>query len=85
MSHTLKLELPEDIYQPLVKNAKRKGRSPEETAVEFLKSIVEKWEDDPIEKLIGAFQSNIRNWADEHDKYLGQSLMKEMKRQEPGK
>ncbi len=84
MSHTLKLELPEDIYQPLLKNARRKGRSPEETAIEFLKSILGKWEDDPIEKIIGAFQSNIPDWADEHDKYLGRTLMNEMKQQEPG-
>ena len=85
MSHTLKLELPEDIYQPLVKSARLKGRSPEETAIEYLKSILLKLEDDPIEKFIGAFQSNIPDWADEHDKYLGQTLIKEMKQQEPGK
>ncbi len=80
MSHILKLELPEDIYKPLEKNARREGRSPEEIAIEYLKSILLKLEDDPIEKFIGAVHSNIPDWADEHDKYLGKTLMEEMKK-----
>lgn len=72
MRHILKLELPEDIYKPLVKNAKQKGRSPEENAIEYLNSILLKLDDDPIEKFIGAFHSDITDWADQHDKYLGQ-------------
>lgn len=75
MSHVLQLELPEDIYKRLVKNARQKGHSPEEIAIEYLKSILSKLEDDPIEKFIGAFHSDITNWADQHDKYLGQTLM----------
>jgi len=85
MSHVLQLELPEDIYEPLVKNARQQGRSPEETAIEYLKSILVKFEDDPIEKFIGAFHSDIPDWADQHDKYLGQTLMQELKKREPGK
>jgi len=85
MSHILKLELTEDVYKPLVKNAQREGRSPEETAVEYLKSILLKLEDDPIEKFIGAYHSNVPDWADQHDNYLGQTLLEEMKNQEPGK
>lgn len=27
--------------------------------------------DDPVEKFIGAFSSNIPDWADQHDKYIG--------------
>jgi len=85
MGHVLYLELPEDIYKPLIKNAKRKGCSPEETAIEYLKSILVKFEDDPIEKFIGAFHSDNPDWADKHDKYLGQTLMEEMKKNETGK
>lgn len=85
MNHILNLELPEDIYKPLIKNAKRKGRSPEETAIEYLKSILVKFENDPIEKFIGAFHSDIPDWTDQHDNYLGQTLMEEMKKQGTGK
>jgi hypothetical protein len=75
MSHVLHLELPEDIYRPLAKNAEQKGRSPEEVAIEWLKSILKKLENDPIENFIGAIHSDIPDWADQHDKYLGQTLM----------
>jgi hypothetical protein len=85
MSHVLQLELPEEIYKPLAKNAKQKGRSPEEIAIEYLKSILSRLEDDPIEKFIGAFHSDIPDWADQHDKYLGQTLMEAMNQNEPGK
>ena len=85
MSHILKLELPEDIYKPLEKNARREGRSPEEIAIEYLKSILSKLEDDPIEKFIGAFHSDIPDWADQHDKYLGQAQIERMREKEPGK
>ncbi len=85
MSHVLQLELPEEIYKPLAKNAKQKGRSPEEIAIEYLKSILSKLEDDPIEKFIGAFRSDNPDWADQHDKYLGQAQIEKMREKEPGK
>lgn len=85
MNHVLQLELPEDIYKPLLKNARQRGRSPEEIVIQCLKSILLKLEDDPIEKFIGAFHSDIPDWADQHDKYLGHTLMEEMKKNEPGK
>jgi hypothetical protein len=28
---------------------------------------------DPMEKFIGAFPSDVQNWADEHDRHLGQA------------
>jgi hypothetical protein len=34
---------------------------------------------DPLEPLIGKFPSNVPDWADQHDKYLGQNLMKEIR------
>ncbi len=77
MSHVLHLELPDDIYKPLVKNAKQKRLFPEEIAIEYLKSILLKLEDDPIEKFIGRFHSEIADWTNQHDKYVGQTLMME--------
>lgn len=38
-------------------------------------SAIQKAIDDPVENFIGAFSSNIPDWADEHDKYLGLALM----------
>jgi len=71
MEHTLVLELSEDIYEPLAKTAKERGSLPEELAVEWLASAIRKAIDDPVENFIGTFSSNIPDWADQHDRYLG--------------
>jgi hypothetical protein len=34
--------------------------------------------EDPLEKFIGSISSNIPDWADQHDKYLGQALADEL-------
>jgi len=34
---------------------------------------------DPVEKFIGAFPSDVPDWASQPDKYLGQALMEEMR------
>jgi hypothetical protein len=36
----------------------------------MIKSI----EDDPLEKFIGAFNSEFPDWTEKHDYYLGKSL-----------
>jgi hypothetical protein len=75
MGYSLTLELPENVYQSLKKTATQTEQSPETLAVQWLKQITQQQEIDPLEKFIGAFNSNIPDWADEHDKYLGQSLL----------
>jgi hypothetical protein len=75
MGYSLTLELPENVYQSLLKTANQIGQQPEALAVQWLKKITQQQETDPLEKFIGAFNSNIPDWADEHDKYLGQSLL----------
>jgi len=35
--------------------------------------------DDLFEKFIGAFNSGVPDWADNHDKYLGEELAKDLK------
>jgi hypothetical protein len=34
---------------------------------------------DPIEKFIGAFPSKVPDWVDQHDKYLGQAQLDQMR------
>ena len=74
MGHTLTLEMPEEMYEPLAKTAKQTGQTPEELAAQWLMTAIRSAIDDPVEKFIGAFSSNTSDWADEHDKYLGQTL-----------
>ena len=78
MGHTLILEVPEDMYESLTKTAKQTGWTPEELAVEWLVTAIRNAINDPVENFIGAFSSSIPDWADQHDKYLGQALMEQM-------
>ena len=79
MTHALTLELPEQVYETLLKTAKRKGQRPEAVAVQWLVTATESQQDDPFEQFIGAFSSNVPDWADRHDEYLGQGLMAQLR------
>ena len=76
MNHTLTLEIPEEIYEPLAKSAEQTGRTPEQMAAQLVTERVRQLADDPVEKFIGAFSSNTSDWADDHDKYVGEELLK---------
>ena len=78
MAHKLVLEIPEEVYQPLTTSAKRTGATPEAVAVEWLSAISRHAVRDPVEGFIGAFRSNIPDWADQHDKYLGELLKEQL-------
>lgn len=75
MNHLLRLEIPEKLYEPMVKVAAHMGRTPEELAVDWLAAAVQQHVDDPLEKFIGTLSSNIPDWADQHDRYIGQELI----------
>ena len=72
MGYTLTLEVPEEVYRPLAESARQQGTTPEELIVEWLVAAIQHAINDPVEPFIGAFSSNIPDWADQHDKYLGQ-------------
>ena len=74
MGHRLSLDVPEEVYESLVKAAEEAGQPPEELAVELLASATQSLADDPLEKYIGAFASNMPGWSDRHDEYIGKSL-----------
>jgi hypothetical protein len=70
MEHTLVLEVPENIYEPLTKTAQRTGQTLEEVAMEWLSIAIQQTLDDPVESFIGAFNSNSPDWADQHYVHL---------------
>lgn len=72
--HKLTLDLPEEIYDSLTKSAEQTGQPLEELAVQWLATATSYMVDDPLEKWIGAFPGKMSGWADEHDKYIGESL-----------
>jgi hypothetical protein len=75
MSHELILNVPDPIYEPLANAAKLAGTTPEQVAVQWLEAASSGPADDPLEKFIGALRSDVPDWADQHDRYLGQALM----------
>jgi hypothetical protein len=77
MTHQLILDVPEEVYRPLIEAAQRKGSTPEQLAVEWLTAGRQAAED-PLERFIGAIPSAVPDWADAHDKYLGQALNDEL-------
>ncbi len=72
MGRTMTLEVPESIYEPLAKTAEQRGRMPEQLALEWLVTALRTAANDPVENFIGAFVSDIPDWTDRHDEYLGQ-------------
>ena len=59
----------------LAETAKNTGATPEQLAVDWLAAMSRHAAKDPVEKWIGALSSNISDWTDQHDKYLGENLM----------
>ncbi|MCG3139542.1 MAG: hypothetical protein HDKAJFGB_00419 [Anaerolineae bacterium] len=68
------LVVPEEIYTPLVETATQEGLAPEVLAVEWLTAGMQQFLHDPLEEFIGAFSSDIADWTEKHDEYLGVAL-----------
>jgi len=73
MGRTLTLDVPEDVYQSLIQQAKQTGQPPEAVAVRLLATATQHRVGGPLEQFIGAFHSHCADWADQHDAYLGKA------------
>jgi len=76
MSHSLTLNVPENVYRLLARQAEESGQPPEVLAVQLLKAATQPEAEDPLEAFIGDFDSQGSDWADHHDAYLDGSLSK---------
>jgi hypothetical protein len=79
MGHALTLEIPDHVYEPLVKRAEQVGKTPEEIVMEWVAHASQLLTDDPLLQLVGAFASNLADVNARHDDYLGQSLFEELR------
>lgn len=57
MGHKIVLNLPEEVFEPLVKSADRTGLTPEEIAIHLLLSAARRSSEDPVEKFIGSLRN----------------------------
>ena len=79
MTHSITLELPEQVYRKLAERASKNGKRVEDFAVDQLSNGDSEVIYDPFEKFIGSLHSDIPDWADNHDKYIGEQIMREMR------
>lgn len=94
MQHRLELTLGEDDYQVLASAAQIAGQTPEETAQTWLLAAIRTAQhtghlvhfldlvrialSDPVVPFIGAIRSDMPDWSERHDYYIGQTLRERM-------
>ncbi|MCG3121637.1 MAG: hypothetical protein ALAOOOJD_04840 [bacterium] len=76
MERTLVLEIPEEVYQPLMQKAQQVGQTPENVVLQWLTNALRPVNDDPLLQLAGTFASDIKNVSEKHDDYIGQGLIR---------
>ncbi len=73
--HIIELELPEFVHESLTRKAIISGVSTEVLASRLLVAAAKDLNSDPLEKFIGAFDSEGSDWADQHDSYIGRAAL----------
>jgi len=79
MSHSLTIDVPEDVFSYLNKLALQQGKTPEALAQELVSTAVQELEEDPLPRWAGAVDSEISDVAERHDYYIGQALYRELR------
>lgn len=74
MSTVLTLEIPDQIYQPLLKKASKRGKPVNQILIEYLGEVLKDEPDDPLLQLVGAFSCESQDIGTNHDFYIGQEL-----------
>ncbi len=79
----LTIEVSQDVYDSLLAEAEEAGGSPEEVAVEWLIATRHQRVPDPLAEFIGALHTDIPDWADRHDYYIGLAALDTHDEREP--
>ena len=79
MSQTLTIRVPDAVYKSLARAAEETGRPPEDLAAQWLTATARRAAEDPLDRFIGAFRSDVPDWADEHDRYIGEATAEKLK------
>lgn len=76
--HHLTLQVPEAVYQTLSAQAHRQGRSVEDWLSAALARAAGSYDEDRLMRWSGALTSGVADAAEQHDRYLGQALLREL-------
>jgi hypothetical protein len=80
MTHQITVELPDEVYLPLVQRAQAAGNSVEKLAGDVLAESVQKEvPGSRLRKWAGAFNSGVPDAGVRHDHYIGEALMEELR------
>ncbi|HUE73449.1 MAG TPA: hypothetical protein VMP01_21400 [Pirellulaceae bacterium] len=80
MTHQILIELPDEVYLPLVERAKAAGNSVESLAGALVaESMQQEIPGSRLRKWAGAFNSGVPDAGVRHDEYLGEALMDELR------
>jgi predicted transcriptional regulator len=79
MPQALLIDVPDEVFAHLRSIADQRGQTPEALAVEIVSRNIRQFEDDPLLRWLGAFESGVPDAAENHDAYLGHALSDEMK------
>jgi hypothetical protein len=79
MTHQLMLEVPDEVYQPLLQKARMTGQTVEAVAQACLaESLGNEAPGSRLRKWAGAFASGLPDVGTRHHDYLGQALQDEL-------
>lgn len=81
MSHTLTIEVPEDVYLHLEKWASEQGTTPAALATDWVSRRIVELEQDPLMRWAGALDSDVPDVGERHDEYIGNALAKKIRGQ----
>jgi hypothetical protein len=75
MVHQLKLEVPDEVYQPLLQQAQATGQTVEAVAQACLAQALQSpAPGSRLRRWVGAHASQVPDTSIRHDEYLGQAL-----------
>lgn len=77
MTHPITIQVPDEVYLPLLKLAKEQGQSVEAIASARLADAVYSAPGARLRKWCGATSSNVPDASLRHDDYLGQDVLDE--------
>ncbi len=75
---TLTIEVEDELYEAVAGMATQARKTTEELGAEWFALAVERLLNDSLLKLAGSITSEVPDWADRHDEYLGRALYEEM-------
>jgi hypothetical protein len=73
MVHQVLLDIPDELYQPLVQEAREVGKRPEEVITDWLTQAV-RIRQDRLRRWAGAYTSGVPDAALRHHEHLGEAL-----------